>query len=65
MKSKGKLVCLNMHICNYQFVQTYMNTGEKSCVGSKLHVEQLLQAKLTELISRCGFEDKVVGILFR
>lgn len=54
-----------MHICNYQFVQTYMNTGEKSCVGSKLHVEQLLQAKLTELISRCGFEDKVVGILFR
>lgn len=54
-----------MHICNYQFVQTYVNTGEKSCVASKLCVEQLLKAKLTELISKCGFEDKVVDILLR
>lgn len=54
-----------MHICNYQFVQTYLSTGEKSCVGSKLDVDQLLQAKLMETISKCGFEDNVIGILLR
>lgn len=48
----------------YQYVQTYVNIDEKKTVLTACCF-MLFKMKLTKLTSKCGFEDKVVDIIFR